>query len=138
MNDADLRRILTDYERIAVVGLSADSSKPSHGVARYLIDQGYDVIPVNPGYDEVLGRRCYPDLFSIPTPVDIVNLFRPSEHVPPFVDAAIETGAKVVWMQLEIVHDESAEKARTAGLEVVMDRCIRIEHARLFGVSGES
>jgi predicted CoA-binding protein len=130
--DAALRRILGNYECVAVVGLSTDPSKASNRVAKYLLDKGFDVIPVNPNYDEVLGRTCYPDLHAIPTPVEIVNVFQRSERVPPFVDAAIDIGARVVWMQLDIVHDESAEKARAAGLEVVMNRCIKIEYARLF------
>lgn len=133
MTDADaLRRILSDHERVAIVGLSADPSKPSNQVARYLLDRGFEVIPVNPKYDEVLGRWCYPELSAIPTPVEIVDLFQRSERVPPFVDAAIDIGARVVWMQLDIAHEESANKARAAGLEVVMDRCIKIEYARLF------
>ncbi len=132
MTDIDtLRRILTNYKRVAIVGLSTDASSPSHNVANYLLDKSFDVIPVNPKYDQVLGRRCYPDLNAIPTPVDIVNLFQRSERVPPFVDAAIDIGAKVVWMQLDIVHDVAAEKARAAGLEVFMNRCIKIEYARL-------
>lgn len=133
MSDVDaLHRILSNYECVAVVGLSTDPSRASNRVAKYLLDKGFDVIPVNPKYDEVLGRTCYPDLHAIPKPVEIVNLFQRSERVPPFVDAAIDIRAKVVWMQLDIVHDESAEKARAAGLEVVMDRCIKIEYARLF------
>ena len=127
-----LRRILTDYERVAVVGLSQNPSRASNVVARYLLDHGFEVIPVNPKYDEVLGQTCYPDLTSIPTPVDIVDLFQRAERVPPFVDDAIAIGAKVVWMQLDIVHEEAARKARSAGLEVIMDRCIKIDHARLF------
>ena len=127
-----LRRILTDYERVAVVGLSQNPSRPSNVVARYLLDHGFEVIPVNPKYDEVLGQTCYPDLTSIPTPVDIVDLFQRAERVPPFVDDAIAIGAKVIWMQLDIVHEEAARKARSAGLEVIMDRCIKIDHARLF------
>ena len=134
MTDVDtLRRILTDFKRIAVVGLSADRSRPSNSVARYLLENGFEVIPVNPRYEEVLGQRCYPDLAAIPTSVDIVDLFQRSERVPPFVDAAIDIGAKVVWMQLGIVHEEAAAKAREAGLEVVMDRCIKVDHARLLG-----
>ncbi|MCP4390185.1 MAG: CoA-binding protein [Gammaproteobacteria bacterium] len=129
----DLRRILTDYKRVAIVGLSADWSRPSNFAAKYLIDHGFDVIPVNPKYDEILGQKCYPDLKDIPTPVDIVDLFQRIERVPPFVEQAIEIGAKVVWMQLGIVHEEAAQKARDAGLEVVMDRCMKIEYARLFG-----
>jgi len=128
-----LRRILTDYKRVAVVGLSDNSTRPSNVVAKYLLRQGFEVIPVNPKYDEILGQKCYPDLTSIPTPVDIVDLFRRIEHVPPLVDDAIAIGAKVVWMQLDIVHEEAAQKARAAGLEVIMNRCIKIEYARLFG-----
>jgi len=134
MNDINtLRRILTDYKRVAIVGLSADWSRPSNFVGKYLLEHGFEVIPVNPKYDEILGQRCYPDLAAIPTPVDIVDLFQRPERVPPFVDAAIDIGAKVVWMQLGIVHEEAAATARAAGLEVVMDRCIKIEYARLFG-----
>ena len=129
----DLRRILNDYKRVAIVGLSADWSRPSNFAAKYLIDHGFEVIPVNPKYDEILGQKCYPDLESIPTPVDIVDLFQRVDRIPPFVDQAIEIGAKVVWMQLGIIHEEAAQKARDAGLEVVMDRCMKIEYARLFG-----
>ena len=127
-----LRRILTDYKRVAVVGLSQNPSRASNVVARYLLDHGFEVIPVNPKYDEVLGQKCYPDLISIPTPVDIVDLFQRAERVPPFVDDAIAIGAKVVWMQLDIVHEEAAQKARSAGLEVIMNRCIKIDYSRLF------
>ena len=129
----DLRRILIDYKRVAIVGLSDDWSRPSNFAAKYLLDHGFEVIPVNPKYDEILGQKCYADLRDIPTPVDIVDLFQRVERIPPFVDQAIEIGAKVVWMQLGIVHEEAAQKARDAGLEVVMDRCMKIEYARLFG-----
>ena len=129
----DLRRILVDYKRVAMVGLSDDWSRPSNFAAKYLLDHGFEVIPVNPKYDAILGQKCYADLRDIPTPVDIVDLFQRVERVPPFVDQAIEIGAKVVWMQLGIIHDEAAQKARQAGLEVVMDRCMKIEYARLFG-----
>ena len=128
-----LRRILTIYKRVAIVGLSDDWSRPSNFAGKYLLEHGFEVIPVNPRYDEILGQKCYPDLAAIPTPVDIVDLFQRAERVPAFVDAAIEIGAKVVWMQLGIVHQEAAEKARTAGLETIMDRCMKIEYARLFG-----
>jgi predicted CoA-binding protein len=128
-----LRRILTDNKRVAIVGLSDDWSRPSNFVGKYLLEHGFEVIPVNPKYEEILGQKCYPDLKSIPTAVDIVDLFQRSERVPPFVDDAIAIGAKVVWMQLGIVHEEAAQKARDAGLDVVMDRCIKIEYARLFG-----
>lgn len=129
----DLRRILDDYKRVAIVGLSADWSRPSNFAAKYLLDHGFEVIPVNPKYDEILGQKCYADLEDIPVAVDIVDLFQRVERVPPFVDQAIKIGAKVVWTQLGIVHEEAAQKARLAGLEVVMDRCMKIEYARLFG-----
>ena len=129
----DLRRILNDYKRVAMVGLSDDWSRPSNFAAKYLLDHGFEVIPVNPKYSEILGQKCYADLREIPTPVDIVDLFQRVERIPPFVDQAIEIGARVVWMQLGIVHEEAAQKARDAGLEVVMDRCMKIEYARLFG-----
>ena len=129
----DLRRIMTDYKRVAIVGLSEDWSRPSNFAAKYLLDHGFEVIPVNPKYSEILGQKCYADLRDIPTPVDIVDLFQRVERVPPFVDQAIEIGAKVVWLQLGIVHEEAEQKARDAGLEVVHDRCMKIEYARLFG-----
>lgn len=129
----DLRRILNDYKRVAVVGLSADWSRPSNFAAKYLLDHGFEVIPVNPKYDEILGQKCYAGLSDIPGPVDVVDLFQRVDRIPPFVDQAIEIGAKVVWMQLGIIHEEAAQKARDAGLEVVMDRCMKIEYARLFG-----
>lgn len=128
-----LRRVLSEYKRIAVVGLSADWSRPSYFAAKYLLDHGFEIIPVNPKYKEILGQLCYPDLLSIPTPVDIVDLFQKAERVPPFVDDAIAIKAKLVWLQLGIVHEEAAQKARDAGLEVIMDRCIKIEYARIFG-----
>jgi predicted CoA-binding protein len=129
----DLRRIMTDYKRVAMIGLSADWSRPSNFAAKYLLDHGFEVIPVNPKYPEILGQKCYADLRDIPTPVDIVDLFQRIERVPSFVDQAIEIGAKVVWLQLGIVHEEAAQKARDAGLEVVQNRCMKIEYARLFG-----
>jgi len=128
-----LRRILHDYKRVAMVGLSADWYRPSNFAAKYLLDRDFDVVPVNPKYDEILGQRCYPDLVSIPGEVDIVDLFQRPDRVPPFVDQAIEIGARVVWMQLGIINEEAAQKAREAGLEVVMDRCMKIEYARLYG-----
>jgi uncharacterized protein len=128
-----LRRILLEYKRVAVVGLSADWSRPSYFAAKYLLDHGFDIIPVNPKYEEILGQKCYPDLKSIPEPVDIVDLFQKAERVPAFVDEAISIKAKLVWMQLGIINEEAAQKARDAGLEVVMDKCMKIEYARLFG-----
>lgn len=128
-----LRRILNDYKRVAVVGLSADWSRPSNFAAKYMLDHGFEMIPVNPKYENILGQKCYPDLKSIPGPVDIVDLFQRAERVPLFVDDAIEMGAKVLWMQLGIINQEAANQAENAGLEVVMNRCIKIEYARLFG-----
>ncbi len=128
-----LRRILVENRKVAIVGLSANWSRPSNFVGKYLLEHGFEIFPVNPKYDEILGRKCYPDLKSIPGPVDIVDLFQRADRVMPFVEDAIEIGARVVWMQLEIVNQEAAARARAAGLEVVMDRCIKIEYARLFG-----
>ena len=128
-----LRRILTTYRRVAMVGLSADWWRPSNFAGKYLLEHGFDLVPVNPKYDEILGQKCYPELASIPQPVDIVDLFQKAERIPPFVDQAIEIEARVVWMQLGIVHEQAAQKARDAGLEVVQDRCMKIEYARLFG-----
>jgi predicted CoA-binding protein len=116
-----------------MVGLSEDWSRPSNFAAKYLLDHGFEVVPVNPKYPEILGQKCYADLCDIPEPVDIVDLFQRVERIPPFADQAIEIGAKVVWMQLGIIHEEAAQKARDAGLEVVMNRCMKIEYARLFG-----
>ncbi|WP_366636290.1 CoA-binding protein [Aquisalimonas sp.] len=128
-----LRRILTQYRNVAVVGLSANWYRPSYFAAKYLLDHRYNVIPVNPAYPEVLGRRSYPNLPSVPEPVDVVDIFRRPEEVPALVDDAIAIGAKVVWMQIGVVHEEAAARAREAGLEVVMDRCMKIEYGRFFG-----
>ncbi|MFC1524154.1 CoA-binding protein [Thermodesulfobacteriota bacterium] len=127
----DIRLLLTQAKTIAVVGLSPKNNRPSHQVAQYLIDTGYTVIPVNPGQDHILGLTCYPDLLSIPEPVDIVNIFRRSEDIPPIVDQAIAIQAAVVWMQQGIINQEAAQKAETAGIRVVMDKCIKVEHAYL-------
>ena len=123
--------ILRNSRTIAVVGLSTDPSRDSYSVSAYMHRAGYRIIPVNPEVDEVLGEKAYPTVESIPEPVDIVNIFRRPENVPPVVDDAIAAGAKVVWMQTGIWHHAAAEKARAAGLEVVMDLCIRTEHQRL-------
>jgi len=123
--------ILRKYKTIAVVGLSPKKFRTSHGVSEYMQQQGYRIIPVNPGHKEILGEPCYPDLDSVPGTVDIVNVFRRSEFVPPVVDAAIRIGAKAIWMQEGVVHAEAAEKAKAAGLEVIMDSCILKEHRRL-------
>ena len=129
----ELRRILKECKTLAVVGLSANEMRPSYFAAKYMQDHGYRIIPVNPNYDEILGEKCYPDLASIPEPVDMVDLFQRADRVMPFVEQAIEIGAKVVWMQLGVINEEAAKVASDAGLEVVMDRCVKIEYARLFG-----
>ncbi len=123
--------ILREAKTIAVVGLSSKKGRPSYGVAYYLQRAGYRIIPVNPAETEVLGERAYPDLDSVPVPVDIVDIFRRPEFVPEIVEAAIRIGAKTVWMQEGVVHYEAAERARAAGLDVVMDRCTLKEHARM-------
>ena len=127
--------ILQKYKRVAMVGLSANPNRPSYFAATYLKDYGFELFPVNPGQagKEILGRMCYPDLASVPGPLEVVDIFRNPQDVPPIVDEAIRLGAKVIWMQLGVIHPEAAEKAKRAGLEVVMDRCMKIEHARFHG-----
>ncbi|UFS69243.1 CoA-binding protein [Geomonas sp. RF6] len=131
MQEPDIRKILTDYRTIAVVGLSPDPSRPSFEVSHYMQKAGYRIIPVNPACDTVLGERCYRSVTDIPDEVEVVQIFRRSESVPPVVDEAIAKGAKVVWMQLGIKNPEAAAKAEAAGLAVVMDLCMLREHARL-------
>jgi predicted CoA-binding protein len=123
--------LLKTSRTIAVVGLSSKRFRPSHGVAEYMQRNGYRIIPVNPFVQAVLGEKCYPDLDSIPERVDIVDIFRRAEFVPEIVEAAIRIGARAVWMQEGVVHEEAAERARGAGLEVVMDRCILKDHRRM-------
>ena len=123
--------ILNNYHIIAMVGLSPDPNRPSHRVAKYLINHGYKVIPVNPDAQEILGTRSYSDMSSIPEPIEIVDIFRRSEEVMPIVDEAIKIGAKVVWMQEGVINEEAALRAQDAGLLVVMDRCMLKEHKRL-------
>ena len=130
---AGLRRILARSRTLAVVGLSAQWYRPSYFAAKYMQDHGYRVIPVNPKYAEVLGEKCYPSLRSIPEPVDIVDCFRKSAEIPAIADGAIAIGAKVLWMQLGIENDEAARRDVAAGLDVVMYRCVKIEHARILG-----
>ena len=120
--------ILAAYRTIAVVGLSSRRFRASYGVAEYMQRAGYRIIPVNPQEQEVLGEKCYPDLTSVPVPVEIVDIFRRAEFVPEIVDQAIAIGAKAIWMQEGVVHEEAAAKARAAGLEVVMNRCILKDH----------
>ena len=134
MTDSNqLRRILRENKTLAVVGLSANEMRPSYFASKYMQDHGYRIIPVNPRYEEILGEKCYPDLLAIPEPVDIVDLFQRADRVMPFVEQAIEIKAKVIWMQLGVINEEAATLASEAGLEVVMDRCVKIEYARLFG-----
>jgi predicted CoA-binding protein len=116
-----------------MVGLSSNPFRPSHFAAIYMRSEGYDVTPVNPREKEVLGLRSYASLRDVPGPIEIVDIFREPAAVPQIVEEAIAVGAKVVWMQLGVVHEEAAERARQAGIEVVMDRCVKIEHARFFG-----
>jgi predicted CoA-binding protein len=119
---------ILDYKTIAVVGISEDSTRPSHFVASFLESHGYKIIPVNPKLTEWEGKKCYPDLSSIPVKVDIVDIFRRSEVVPPIVDEAIAIKAKAVWMQEGIINEDAALKAQTAGIEVVMDKCMKTEY----------
>lgn len=128
----EINEILKNTIIIAVVGLSPKKTRPSNDVARYLLAAGYTIIPVNPGQEEILGQKCYPNLSAIPVKVDLVNIFRRAEDVEPVVDEAIAIKAKVVWMQQGIVNEEAAAKARKAGLQVIMDRCIKVDHANLF------
>jgi len=130
-----LRRILAENRVIAVVGLSNDWYRPSFFAAKYMQEHGYRVIPVNPRYagKQVLGERCYANLREIPEKVDLVDVFRRTEDVPPIADEAIAIGAKVLWQQLGVKNEQAAAKARAAGLETVLDHCVKIEHGRLFG-----
>ncbi len=130
---AGLRRILAETRTIAVVGLSANWYRPSHFAAKYMQDHGYRIVPVNPAYTEVLGQRCYPSIAAIPGPVDLVDCFRKPGEIVPIAHEAVAKGAKVLWMQLGIRNDEAARIASDAGLDVVMDRCVKIEHARILG-----
>ena len=128
-----LRRILTQRRTIAVVGLSAQWHRPSYFAAKYMQDHGYRIIPVNPNYSEVLGQRCYPGLTDIPEQVGIVDCFRRASEMVPIARDAVAIGAKVLWMQLGIRNDEAAGIAVDAGLDVVMDHCVKIEYARIMG-----
>lgn len=126
--DVDLAQIISAAKTIAVVGLSPKPTRPSYQVADYLQQAGYRIIPVNPGHDQILGQRCYPNLESIPESIDIVDIFRNPKEVPTIVDSAIAIGAKVIWMQLGITDETAASKAKEAGLTVIMDRCLKIDH----------
>ena len=128
-----LRRILAQTRTIAVVGLSANWYRPSYFAAKNMQDHGYRIIPVNPTYEDVLGERCYPTVSHIPGTVDMVDCFRRAGEIPALAREAVAKGAKVLWMQLGIRNDEAAQIASDAGLDVVIDRCVKIEHARLLG-----
>jgi predicted CoA-binding protein len=130
------KRILKDYRTIAVVGLSPKPTRPSHIVASYLKENGYKIIPVNPRAGEILGEISYPDLSSIPELVEVVDVFRRSNELPAIVEEAISVGAKALWMQEGVINAEAAERAREAGLLVVMDRCMRKEHRKLQEMQG--
>ncbi len=132
MNDREIRQLLETSKIIAVVGLSDKPERDSYRVAEYLQRQGYRIIPVNPTVDAVLGEKSYASVSDIPEPVDIVDVFRRPDAVGPVVEDAIAAGARAVWMQLGIENEEAAQAAEAAGLQVVMDRCIKIEHARLW------
>jgi predicted CoA-binding protein len=128
-----LRRILKENRTIAIVGLSAEWHRPSFFAAKYMQEHGYRIVPVNPRYTEILGERCYPTLEAIPHPVDIVDVFRRTADAGPIADSAIAIGAKCLWQQIGVKNRDADAKARAAGLDSVMDRCVKIEHARLFG-----
>jgi predicted CoA-binding protein len=133
---ATLRRILKHCRTIAVVGVSAEWHRPSYFVGKYLLEHGYAMVPVNPKYAQVLGQRCYPSVTAVAAsgvPIDMVDCFRRAEDIGPLADEAIAAGARCLWMQLGVVNEGAAAKARAAGLDVVMDRCVKIEHGRLFG-----
>jgi len=131
--DDEIREILENCKTIAVVGLSDKAERDSYGVAKYLKDHGYKIIPVNPAKSEILGEKSYPNLTSIPSPVDIVDIFRNIEAVPDIVKEAVKIKAKVVWMQLGLAHNKSAQEAREAGLVAVQSKCLKIEHGKLIG-----
>jgi predicted CoA-binding protein len=128
-----LQRILSNSKTIAIVGISASWHRPSYFAAKYMQHHGYTIIPVNPRYESVLGEKAYASLTDIPVSVDIVDCFRRAEEIPALAEQAIEIGAKCLWMQLGVINEAAAQRARVAGMDVIMDRCVKIEHARLFG-----
>ena len=130
---ATLRRILRNARVLAVVGLSAEWHRPSYFAAKYMLEHGYRVIPVNPRYDTILGQRCYPTLTAIPEPVDLVDVFRRTEDVLPVARGAVAIGAKCLWQQIGVMNHDADRLVTEAGLDSVMNRCVKIEHARLFG-----
>ena len=130
---ATLHRILRQYKTIAMVGVSNSPHRPSYFAAKYMLHHGYRVVPVNPRYEEVLGEKCYPSIPAIPFAVALVDCFRKPAEIPMLAEQAIEANAKCLWLQLGIVHEQAEQSARDAGLDVVSDRCVKIEHGRLFG-----
>jgi predicted CoA-binding protein len=127
----EIEGILERAKRIAIVGLSPKEERDSHKVAKYLVENGYEIVPVNPGQKEILGQKCYKTLEDIPYPVDVADLFLNSTRVPAVVDQAINKGIGIIWMQLGVIHHEAAKKAREAGVIVVMDLCMKEEHEKL-------
>jgi len=125
--------VLNKYKKVAMVGLSTNTNRPSYYAATYLRGHGFEITPVNPSYEEVMGLKSYASLAEVPGPLEVVDIFRQAEEVPALVDEAIRLKAKVIWLQLGVIHEQAAEKAKAAGLEVVMDRCMKIEHARFHG-----
>jgi len=136
--DVDLEPILSSAKTVAVVGISSKKDNPGYGVAEYLIEQGFKVFAVNPNCDEILGQKCYPDLKSIPEHVDVVDIFRQPNAIPAIVEEAIEIGAGTVWMQLGLEHEEAAKMAKRAGLNVVMNRCMGMEHHKRRSGNGKN
>ncbi len=135
MND-EIKEILTKYKTIAIVGVSDKPDRDSYIVAEYLLNHGYKIIPVNPNIDSIFGLKAYPDLLSVPDEIEIVDIFRRPEFVEEIVDQAIQKKAKVVWMQLGVINEKAAQKALKAGLKVVMNKCIKIEHMYRFNTQG--
>ena len=129
--ESEITQILQSYRVVAVVGLSSDPGRPSYQVAQYLKNHGYQIIPVNPGCQEILGEKCYSSLRDIPFPVEVVDIFRQVDAIPAIVDDAIAVGAKAIWMQLGLEEPQAAKQAEKAGLQVVMNRCMKIDHAAL-------
>ena len=130
---ATLRRVLRETRTLAIVGLSADWNRPSYFVAKYMKEHGYNIVPVNPKYKKILGETCYPDLRAIPEPVDLVDVFRKPAECASIAQDAVTIGAKVLWLQIGVINEDARRIGLSAGLTVVMDRCVKIEYARLFG-----
>ncbi|HEY5982974.1 MAG TPA: CoA-binding protein [Anaerolineales bacterium] len=137
-DDGALLEILTQSKTVASVGVSSNPEKPSFGIFGYLLAHGYDMYPVNPASPEIQGKKTYPDLTAVPVKIDVVQVFRKPEDVPAVVEQAIKIGARVVWMQEEVINEEAARTAEAAGLKVVMNRCMRKTHVRLLGGRGRA